>query len=82
MNLTKERIGSTADALAYYADCAIATYWDTLLTKKYSKADRRRHRSIAIGMVQAVIDFEPTHYHLPALTDRLASAVAEDKENA
>lgn len=38
------------------------------------------HRACTRGMVQAVRDFEPNHYHLAAIQDRLDKALAEDPD--
>lgn len=82
MRLTRERIRNVGDALAYYADCAIATYEDTIFMKKYSKADRRRARTIATDMVQAVKDWVGTdHCHYEVIRTRLNVAVKDDPDN-
>jgi len=69
-----ELIRSAADALIYYADCAIASYEMAQSKMSTSHRDRKRLRSIANGMVEQVRSYSDAPLELKELERRLAAA--------
>ncbi|MHC4864628.1 MAG: hypothetical protein ACYTEX_11115 [Planctomycetota bacterium] len=66
--MTNKNHSTVEDALAYFTDCQIATYGG--LTRGCSTARRKRHKDIALLMLEACERYNVRQQDLELLQDR------------